>query len=287
MVIRTTVVSPAAIDSVNIWYYKDWKLHSIKMQAENSHKYKGSVPGDALRSREYFSYYITVSGDHHTYTFPSCREIAPGQWNFDAGEAYRVRCMKPEYPVYLFDAMTDYNRLNREWIDESYQQVGEHPGRDYVYLKIKELARTDPENPEGTAIADYSIRHYFGDLINGRKEDLGLMKNLVFRGDPAPGSKYPIQVSLVMKDGSAFGTLIKLKPKKNKYEVSLDKLERVKAVILPRPYPTFLPYYSTAGKADKLDITQIESLQISIGPGIKEKDVNKVRELRISMVYLE
>ena len=67
----------------------------------------------------------------------------------------------------------------------------------------------------------------------------------------------------------------------------MQYLTSVKAVILPRPYPTFLPYYSKAGKADKLDISQIESLQISIGPGIKEKDVDKKRELVISSVYLE
>ena len=285
--VTASVVSPVVIDSVNLWYYKDSKLVSIKMKSGNSHTYSASIPGNDLRQLEYVKYYITVSGDHQMYSYPSGREIVPGQWNFDAVDSYRVRCIRDSSPIYLFNAGRDYDRLNREWLPESRLIPAKPNGADWLHLSIKDLAKTDPENPQGPKVADYSIRHYFGDLIESRRYDLRIMKNLVLRGDPAPDTKYPIQVSLVMKDGSAFGAIIKLKPKKYKYVVPLDKLERVKAVILPRPYPTFLPYYSKAGKADKLDISQIESLQISIGPGIKEKDVAKKRELVISSVYLE
>jgi hypothetical protein len=107
-----------------------------------------------------------------------------------------------------------------------------------------------------------------------------------FNGGSDP---FPVQVALVMKDGSAFGGSILLKPEKqsNQYTVSLDLLQRVRAVLLPRPYPTFLPYYSQAGAADRLDISNIESVQISIGPGIPEADWDLPYTLLLSRISLE
>ena len=90
-----------------------------------------------------------------------------------------------------------------------------------------------------------------------------------------------------MKDGSAFGGIVEIDSIQQQYSLPIKDLKRVRPVLLPRPYPTFLPYFSEAGKATKLDLSQVESLQISIGPGINEKDWGKVYEVMIGSVWLE
>jgi hypothetical protein len=90
-----------------------------------------------------------------------------------------------------------------------------------------------------------------------------------------------------MMDGSAFGKIIQLKPGKKTYVLELKDLEKVNAVLLPRPYPTFLPYYSSAGEATALDLSRVESLQIGIGPGLKTNEINVPREMYIGRVWLE
>ncbi len=112
-------------------------------------------------------------------------------------------------------------------------------------------------------------------------------KTMVVHASTMSSTPFPVQVSLVMKDGSAFGAMITLIADESMYKIKLDELKRVKPVILPRPYPTFLPYFSDAGKAMKLDMSQVESLQISIGPKIPEGDWSKTYELRISSVLLK
>lgn len=189
--------------------------------------------------------------------------------------------------ISLFDAATDDPWVNRNWIEGSGLKKNEDDGTSYVSLVLKGLTERDPENPNAPLIADYTLRHYFGDLIAGREKDMLKKKKLIVHASAAGSSPIPVQVSLVMKDGSAFGGMITLDADEKAYTLRLDELKRVKAVILPRPYPTFLPYFSEAGKATKLDLNQVESLQLSIGPKIPEADWSKTYEIRIGGVLLK
>jgi hypothetical protein len=90
-----------------------------------------------------------------------------------------------------------------------------------------------------------------------------------------------------MKDGSAYGGLITVEPDNKEYNLSLNSLKKVKLVTLPRPYPTFLPYYFEDARDEGLDIRQAEALQISIGPGIPEKELSQQHGVAIESIGLE
>jgi hypothetical protein len=211
----------------------------------------------------------------------------PGDWNFDQSVSFHSDVVSARKPIELFDASEHAGRLNRIWIKDSKVIPGDEKGKDYLYLNIKELVKPDVENPNGRKIADYSMRHYFGDLIQGRMVDMASKKKIVLDGYAANHSTYPIQFMLVMKNGSGFGSLVKLNSKKKRYTLALKKFKSMTPVLLPRPYPTFLPYYSNVRKAEKLDLNEVESFQISVGPGIKPADVNKAHELMVGRVWLE
>ena len=189
--------------------------------------------------------------------------------------------------ISLFDAGLDDQWLNRNWIPESGAKKDIHTGNKYFSLSLPGLTSIDEENPNAPLIADYSIRHYFGDLIANRKNEVLQKKTLVVNASAVSNTTFPMQVALVMKDGSAFGGSIQLDSTHTRYELKLDELQKVQAVILPRPYPTFLPYYSVAGKEEILDLSQIESLQISIGPGIKKEDYGNTYAFKLVSVLLE
>ena len=191
---------------------------------------------------------------------------------------------KSSSPILLFDAAEDSSYVNRTWIRGT--KLNRDESGTSLYLPIRGLVRTDEENPLAKPIADYSLRYYFGEKTALRSRDLQDKKELVLHASSL-NDTFPVRVALVMRDGSAFGSLITLRPDQYRYSVDLADLQRVDAVLLPRPYPTFLPYYSSAGKADALDISLIESLQISVGPGIDEKDWGRTFELNIGRVLLE
>ncbi len=79
-----------------------------------------------------------------------------------------------------------------------------------------------------------------------------------------------IQVALVTKDGSAYGKVIEVGTALKAYEIPVADMIKVKTVTMPRPYPTFLPYYFLNNSNVSLKLEDIEGLQISIGSGIPE-----------------
>ena len=81
--------------------------------------------------------------------------------------------------------------------------------------------------------------------------------------------------------------MIKVNAQADDYRLLLSDLKEVKIVTLPRPYPSFLPYYFERNAAGKMDLWDIETLQISIGPGIPEGELGNSHSFAIESVRLE
>ncbi|HZV70625.1 MAG TPA: cellulase family glycosylhydrolase [Saprospiraceae bacterium] len=190
--------------------------------------------------------------------------------------------------IILFDALHDSDRINWQWRPGSGPDL-EDPDFPNFHLQLKGIPQKDDENPNAIPVNDYTIHWYVADKIKGKVTALKHANQIIFNGYATGDMKFPIQISLIMNDGSAFGSLLTLEPnaEQDQYIVSLDQFQRIKPVLMPRPYPTFLPYYSYAGKATTLDLSKVEAMQISIGPGIPIEDVQKTFDLRINSIWFD
>jgi hypothetical protein len=281
--IEATVASNLKIDSVVIFYSYLHGQHSgtIKMNLLHDYQYQAQIPYRQWPDNKILCNVFAYSGQHKIQPFEwrNGKRISTGNKEINLADS--------SSPIYLFNAAVDSSRLNRRWLPGSRLVASNNAGViSYLDLKINGLAIKDEENPDAEPVGDYTMRHCFGDLVQDRMQDLMKKKILVVHGY-TQGESFPVQVALVMKDGSAFGTRIEMNPDDKTYKVSLEDFKKVNAVLLPRPYPTFLPYYSKAGKVDHLDLSQVESLQISVGPGIKKEDWGKSYELMMGSVILE
>jgi hypothetical protein len=154
-------------------------------------------------------------------------------------------------------------------------------------VDIDRLSSIDPEHPEGDRIYDYSMRYFFGDGIKGRRESLMEKTKIIFRGRSLTTKTLSVQVSLITRNGKAFGGMIDLGQSTKDYTLTLSDLRPVKIVTLPRPYPTFLPYFFEGKPGDQIKIEDIETLQISIGPGIPDNQFEDRHAIAIESVRIE
>jgi hypothetical protein len=90
-----------------------------------------------------------------------------------------------------------------------------------------------------------------------------------------------------MKDGTSYGATLDVGVEAKDYVVALSDLKLVNTVTLPRPYPTFLPYYFESASSSTFDITQVESLQISIGPGLSDAEAVEKQGVAIESIKLK
>ena len=154
-------------------------------------------------------------------------------------------------------------------------------------LNIEKLFVQDNENLNTKPIYDYSFKHFILDKIEGRKSDLSSKENLVFYGKALNNKPCKLQIAFVMNDGSSYGKVIEIGTKLTEYKFLLKELKPVKTVTLPRPYPSFLPYYLEHNIHSDFNIQNIESIQFSIGPDIPNNQLEDSHGVSIISVTLE
>jgi hypothetical protein len=154
-------------------------------------------------------------------------------------------------------------------------------------VNVSQLFRPDAENPDADPIYDYAMRFAFGEKIAGRQADLSNKTKIIFKGNSLNNKACQLQISLLDKQANAYGGILEILPGKDEYILSIDKLKKVKPATLPRPYPTFLPYYFEGGTNIPLKMEDIEVLHLSIGPGIPKNALKDKHGIMIESIRLE
>ncbi|MBX2962910.1 MAG: cellulase family glycosylhydrolase [Cyclobacteriaceae bacterium] len=285
--ISADIVSPSVPGSVELHVWSGYRREIISMDRLRGYTYQATIPSEMI-TKGFLSYFISITNDNISHTFPSGEKTYPTDWDFYvADQAYRIPVVSKGSAIFLFNAATDNDRLLRQWVRESSLVPTGHPGKAELLITINKLFRDDPEDKLRKPVYDYSMRFYTGHKTTGRAADIKQVNDIIFNGYALNGKPCKLQVALVTKDGRAYGAILSIEPDKKEYKVSLNQLVPVPLVTLPRPYPTFLPYYFTMDVKSSLDISAVESIQLSIGPGIPIEVLTEQHGIAIESIRLE
>jgi Cellulase (glycosyl hydrolase family 5) len=267
--ISVTVVTKEAPEQVTLHYGMTYPSEVAFMKTNNAYQYSFTVDGASVKEG-FLNYYITVKNGDKSYTYPAGREGSPYDWDFYDNKPYSVAVVRPGTPLYLFNASTDSEEMSRQWRRGSGLIPGETPGNAKLEVNIEKLFVADPENVNARPIYDYSLRYNFQPDIHGRMEELASFSRIVFKGKSVDRAM-PMRVAIIDRNGNTFGAMIELSPDTDEYTINIGDLKPVKQTILPRPYPTFLPYYFENGSTSPFDINLAETLQLSIGDKLENE----------------
>lgn len=306
------IITPFEPSNVEIIILGTGGGEAIPMEKTGAYNYTATIPSSYTDNPGILRYHISVQKTEDKYIlWPSGNEdvhlldrrIYADDRHLDDSEPYSIRIVDGEHPVLLFDAETDWKELTkmhrRHKIDCYPSPI---PGKSVMHLTVPNLSAGEH---------DYTVRSWCGDKIeartaaNGRTgstgrtkpagrsapahrlKSIGSKKSLVIHGNAMHGKACKLQIALVMQDGTAYGGIINVDPLWGSYSVTLKDLEAVRTVLLPRPYPSFLPYWFEPSKKSKFDISRVESIQISIGPGIPEEKYGEKHGVAISWISLQ
>ena len=259
----------------------------IKMCQKNGYQYDAIL--DSTYTKKGFIKYSIVASyfDNSKRTFPSNTKGDVYDWDFYATQTYATKVVSKNTPIYLFDAKEDTKDLVGSW-RKTFRLVPTERYREAEYQMIFEkLYSPDPENQNAQPIHDYSFKHFVLDKIHERAKELLEKKKMVIDARSLLDSPTKVQFSLVLKNGTSFGKIIELTPKRKKHTILLSNLKPTKTVLLPRPYPTFLPYYFESIQNNALVLRDIESIQVSIGPEISKEERSQKLGIAITRISLE
>jgi hypothetical protein len=80
---------------------------------------------------------------------------------------------------------------------------------------------------------------------------------------------------------------VNVAPKFGTYSIPIAELKQVRSPNIPHGYPSFIPFWSAPQAATPLDLAQVESVLVSIGPGIPAADYPETHGLNVERIWLE
>lgn len=177
---------------------------------------------------------------------------------------WRVPVVSAKSPFVLFDAAADSDRLifpNSEHRVRFTKSMvpGSSPGAAALRVEVPAF---EP-SPH-----DVSFRLMYDRRIQPRRVDLGGFHVLCLRARAAVKETTCLELDLIRKDGSVWGTAVPLTTAWQEIEIPLSGFRPAVATWLPRSYPTVgFDYWDQGNKAagGLLDLKDLEALQVSFG----------------------
>lgn len=275
--LKAKIVSEKEPEKVEITFTVPGQISSsIEMKHTEGYDFEINLP-DTLQNTGFLEYHISVLNDSQWISWPSLWQGHPGDWDFFAEETYKVRVVKNKALIQLFSPSEDINRITwQSWHVNHALMPGKFPGRDIMIF-----------SGQRSEVPDYSFRMFFKDRIAGRISDLEEMKRIVISGKSATNAPCPVQLALVMDDGTTFGGSVHMGLEKKEYSVALDQLIAVPMNLIPEGFPGFLPRSFQHTESITFDINRIEMLQLTIGAGAPESSNGPELAISIEGIWLE
>jgi hypothetical protein len=285
--IKAQVISPDEIKSVKLEIMQGWRGKSIEMEKLAGFKYSAEIPAEYVQEG-FLNYYILVETDKEVRTFPADRKGHPFNWDFWDRKSYQIKVLNQAHAITLFNAANEPSGLSLKFWPDNYKLMPtDQENEREIQIELNQLHKVDTENLNASPIYDYTMSYFIDKETVQLNKFLNAKNELIIKARSLDKKVLPVQLALVDNLGVAYGAIVELGTELKEYRISLKDLKQVKTVIMPRPYPTFLPYYFEHTIKNDFKIESIQKVQLSIGPGLTNQELKEGHGIGIVSVKLK
>ena len=219
---------------------------------------QATVPAELLYPGQ-LRYWLVLKKGPQRFTFPGGFTGHPSDWDYAHAEHFEVPIVAAGTPLPLFQASQDQERIEARGLAPT-------AWTDYVTTPGGALALRLVQGPRGqgqpaaTGPAA-SLRAYFGDRLAGRQSDLAGFTELVVRARSSqPGAA--LHVTLATRDAVAYAAPLPLTAELQDVRIPLSAFRPAALLLVPRPYPGFLPLQFKSTATPPFRLAEAEVLQV-------------------------
>ena len=288
--VRAEVVSRSQVDSAVVFVRRvgAWgRPPRVTMDPIGAFGYEADVPPEFVREG-LVEYTISVYEGETVRTFPGPEGGVPGhpfQWDFTGSDRWRVPVVAADAAVLLFDGERDLDHVlyPHPWSYVPFRTdpaPGSEPGRLALSARVEDFTPS-PHH--------FAVRTFLPETQRTRLGAAPAAGVLRVRARSADRPTDRMEVALVERDGSAWGTVLKLTDEWQDFEVRVADLRPVPLALLPRPYPQFLPYLlEVATGREGPRVTELDGVQFSVSAGLFGGDESEgAHGFQVERVVLE
>ncbi|MBX2915080.1 MAG: membrane or secreted protein [Cyclobacteriaceae bacterium] len=252
------------------------RSRTLEMVAKSANAYELLVPEDLLQPGV-LNYRILVKQDNEYTLFPDAIKENPNAWDSYQVNTWNTFVAAPYTQIDLYNPVDDKAIRTYPVWRRGFQvttTAGETPGQLVLRLDAADLKDVET----------MGFQYSFKENVLGRRQELNEFKTLVLR---ARSSK-PVAatITLVNVYGQSFSAPVKITDRFQEIEIPIMQFKAGNSLLLPRPYPGFLPLTFNGG-AGKLELQEIEKVELTAGNNFSSVEKERGLTLEVERIGLK
>jgi hypothetical protein len=255
-----------------------WKTVVPEKQSTNT--YVIQLPEEMLTPGLLNYRMIIRKKDGTIVTFPGMYTGDPYAWDAFENESWQSFVVPATSPLCLFDPLADrqqINLYNSDWRNNSLSYITADDNGKLV-LKATML------KPEVNQLMAW--HSFTGDQIKARSANLEALDQLVIKARTTNNKPTQLRIALINEHAQAYVAYATLDTIMREIVIPIQRLKPDSMLLLPRPYPGFLPLWFSQPATDKLQLTTIERVEFSFGHDIQITDKDKPYSIEVGSLEL-
>jgi hypothetical protein len=279
--LKATVSGINENDKVTVYFsHLSNRWMQAEMEKVAAYEYAVAIPNELL-TPGLLQYRIVISKNQTAnYTFPGAFPMRPGDWDFYPKAAYEIHIVKEGSPLELFNANTDREKLNYYHPDWNNYRTSVSTFNAPKQLAVKStMLKADGKSFMGW-------QHFAGEKMAARIRDLAAFNQLVLTAKATQGP-VKAKIALITKDATSFATYVQLSSEEQEIKIDLKQLKPEAMLLLPRPYPGFLPLFYTSGTNKTFNLKEVEKVEVTFGYDLPESLQGKEVTIEVSAITVK
>jgi len=252
----------------------------IKMNRVSSGEYRAEIPAKML-TPGMITYRIIVQRRNEYVVFPGNRKENPFAWDSYNNETWKTVIAAENGRLEIYSPTNDRKVNVYPLIRRGFQTTyttNETPGQLVLKLSATEFA--------GNHLI--GLQHFFADKLKARHSELASFDKLVIRAKTTNSRAIKLKVILTTADAVSFAGDVTLSDHFEDIELPLTNLGLDSSMLLPRPYPDFMPlFFKSSASAKSFKLSEAEKIEVLTGYDILPVNVGKPYTLEIASIWLE
>jgi hypothetical protein len=251
----------------------------IQMVRKNGAEFTAEVPAE-LAEPGMLTYRILLQKGNETVVFPGNFKGSLFAWDNYYNETWKTFVAAENGKLEIFNPTDDRPRIYpgfRRNFQSGYI-TGQNPGQLLLRLTSTELS--------GDHIMGF--QWFFADRLKGRASEKGSLDKLFIRARTAESRPVKAKIILTDADGISVSSFITLSNTMQDIEVPLTNLVADSALLLPRPYPGFLPLkFKGDGSAANFKLTDAEKIEVTVGSELLPAEFTKPYSIEVESIWFQ
>ncbi len=256
-----------------------WK--TVTPQRLSMYDYTVTIP-DEMLVPGIINYRIIIRKQNgETVVLPGNHKGDPYAWDAFVNESWETYVMPDNAVLELFSSQKDRQQIslyNPDWRNNTVEYItGQKPG--------ELIMRATMAKPESAQVMGWQT--YIGERVNGRATNGVSFDQLVVKARTANAKPVQLRIALINQQAQAFVGYVTLDQTMKEITLPLNSLKQDSMLLLPRPYPGFLPLWFKSKAEGLFNLNEVERIEVSFGHDYKEGVDAGPYSIELSSIWLQ